>query len=263
MKKKDSFLSLRNIVPARKILLSLSTLAAFLGLWELLPAIGWLNPFFTSSPSRILSAASWLFAHGLWSDILVSLSEFGLGMLIAIILGILVGMLLGWYRTLDAMFEPFVTTLNSMPRVALLPLIIIWLGIGIESKVAAVFLGAFFPIVITVMKGVRMVDENLLKCARSFNATDWQIFSSLVLPTCVPFLVAGLHIAVGRGLVGVVIGELLASQAGVGHMINKASTTFQTDKVFVGVILLTGFGYLLTAILKLLERTFDTWRADK
>jgi len=263
MKNRQFFGFLHEILPFRKLLLSMLTLVAFLTLWELLPALGWIDPFFTSSPSRILRAANWLFAHGLWNDIRISLSEFGLGMLLAIILGILVGVLLGWYRTLDAMFEPFVTMFNAMPRVALLPLIIIWLGIGMESKVAAVFLGAFFPIAITVMKGVRMVDENLLKCARSFCATDWQVFSTLVLPTCVPFLVAGLHIAVGRGLVGVVIGELLASQAGVGHMINKASTSFQTDKVFVGIILLTGFGYFLTVILRQLEKIFDTWRADR
>jgi NitT/TauT family transport system permease protein len=247
----------------RKILFPTLTLAVCLSLWEWLPKAGWVDPFFTSSPSRIVHAAIWLFARGLWQDIAVSLNEFCQGMLIAIVLGILAGMLLGWYRTLDAMFEPFVTMFNAMPRVALLPLIIMWLGIGIASKVAAVFLGAFFPIVITVMTGVRTVDHNLLKCARSFCATDWQIFRSLVLPTCVPYLFAGLHIAVGRGLVGVVIGEMLASQAGVGHMMNKASTTFQTDKMFVGVILLTGFGYLLTAGLKQASKCFDTWRVRK
>jgi ABC-type nitrate/sulfonate/bicarbonate transport system permease component len=246
--------------PRRKVILASATFLAFLALWELLPALGWANPFFTSSPSRILRALTWLFAHGFWRDIAISLGEFSLGMLLATVLGIGTGMALGWYRTLDAMFEPFVTMLNAMPRVALLPLIILWLGIGIESKVAAVFLGAFFPVVITVMKGVRTVDENLLKCARSFGGTDWQIFTTLVLPTCVPFIVAGLHIAVGRGLVGVVIGELLASQAGVGHMISVASSTFQTDKVFVGVLLLAGFGYLLTGILKYFENVFDSWR---
>lgn len=249
-----------DILSRRKLLFASITSIIFIALWEILPAIGWLNPFFTSSPSRILRASVWLFSHGLWWDIYVSLSEFGVGMILAIVLGIIIGMLLGWYRTLDAMFEPFVTMLNAMPRVALLPLIILWLGIGIESKVAAVFLGAFFPIVITVMKGVRTVDENLLKCARSFCATDWQVFKTLVLPTCVPFIVAGLHIAVGRGLVGVVIGELLASQAGVGHMISVASSTFQTDKVFVGILLLAFFGYFLTEILKQFEKVFDSWR---
>jgi NitT/TauT family transport system permease protein len=261
MKNHRSFkLILGEVIPLRKLLLSSSALILFLLLWELLSSLGWMNPFFVSSPSRILRAAGWLFSHGLQHDIQVSLNEFGLGMLAAIFLGILLGILLGWYRTLNATFEPFVTMLNAMPRVALLPLIILWLGIGIESKIAAVFLGAFFPIVITVMQGVRTVDENLLRCAHSFGANDRQIFTTLVLPTCIPFIVAGLHIAVGRGLVGVVIGEMLASQAGVGHMIAVASTTFQTDKVFVGIFLLAGFGYLLTELLKQAEKIFDTWR---
>ena len=261
MKKRRSLkLLLDEVIPLRKLLLSSSALILFLLLWELLSDLGWANPFFISSPSRIVRAAGWLFSHELWHDIQVSLNEFGLGILAAIFLGILLGVLLGWYRNLNATFEPFVTMLNAMPRVALLPLIILWLGIGIESKIAAVFLGAFFPIVITVMQGVRTVDENLLRCARSFGANDRQIFTTLVLPTCVPFIVAGLHIAVGRGLVGVVIGEMLASQAGVGHMIAAASATFQTDKVFVGIFLLAGFGYLLTEILKQTEKIFDTWR---
>jgi NitT/TauT family transport system permease protein len=251
------------ILPFRKLLLTLLTLGIFLVLWEWLPHAGYVDPFFTSSPLRILRAAQWLFDHGLWNDIVVSLWEFVLGLLLAICLGVLVGTLLGWYRTLDAMFEPFITMFNAMPRVALLPLIIMWLGIGIASKVAAVFLGAFFPVAITVMKGVKTVDANLLKCARSFCATDWQIFRTLVLPTCVPYFIAGLHIAVGRGLVGVVIGELMASQAGVGHMINKASSLFQTDRVFVGISLLTGFGYVLTMGLKQIEKRFDTWRSEK
>ena len=253
-KSHDEFIS------RKKVVLSFFAGVIFLVLWELIPALGWVDPFFTSSPSRIITAAGWLFEHGLWNDILVSLNEFGLGMILAIILGILIGMLLGWYRTLDAMFEPFITMLNAMPRVALLPLIILWLGIGIESKVAAVFLGAFFPIVITVMKGVKTVDETLLMCAHSFNASDRQIFATLVLPTSVPFIVAGLHLAVGRGLVGVVIGELLASQAGVGHMIMVSSATFQTDKLFVGIFLLAGFGYFLTEALKQVEKLFESWR---
>lgn len=263
MRNRDRLQLLFGVLPFRKVLLSCTVLAVFLIVWEWLSRSGLVDPFFVSSPSRIVSAARWLFAHGLWNDIRVSLVEFVLGMLTAVSLGVVVGMLLGWYRTLEAMFEPFVTMLNAMPRVALLPVLILWLGIGVESKVAAVFLGAVFPIVITVMQGVRTVDEHLLKCARSFCATDWQVFRTLVLPTCVPFLVAGLHIAVGRGLVGVVIGELLASQAGVGHMINKASSTFQMDKLFVGIILLTGFGFFMTEALKQLEKRFMACRTDR
>jgi NitT/TauT family transport system permease protein len=170
------------------------------------------------------------------------------------------GLLLGWYRRLNAMFEPFVTMLNATPRVALLPLIILWLGIGMQSKVAAVFLGAFFPLVVNVMAGVRAVDETLLKCARSFGASDRQIFTTLALPSSVPFIVAAMRLAVGRGLVGVVVGEMLASTAGIGHMMALASATFQTDKMFVGLLLLAGFGYFLTELLKRLEKRYESWR---
>jgi len=244
------------------VLLALGAMLAFLILWEILPAIGLANPFFTSSPSRILAAAGWLFAHGFWNDLLVSLKEFVAGIGLAILFSIPLGLLLGWYRRLNAMFEPFVTMFNAMPRVALIPLIILWLGIGTQSKVAAVFLGAFFPLMINMMAGVKTVDETLLKCARSFGATDRQIFTTLALPTCAPFLVAGMRLALGRGLVGVVVGEMLASTAGVGHMMTLASASFQTDKMFVGLVLLAGFGYFLTDLLKRLEQRFAFWHSS-
>jgi ABC-type nitrate/sulfonate/bicarbonate transport system permease component len=201
-----------------------------------------------------------LFGHGLWNDIGVSLGEFVLGLSLAIVVSIPLGLLLGWYRRLNAMFEPFVTMLNATPRVALLPLIILWLGIGMQSKVAAVFLGAFFPLVVNVMAGVRAIDETLLKCARSFGASDRQVFTTLALPSSVPFIVAAMRLAVGRGLVGVVVGEMLASTAGIGHMMALASATFQTDKMFVGLLLLAGFGYFLTELLKRLEKRYESWR---
>ena len=232
----------------------------FLGIWELLPALGLIDPFFISSPTRIVRAAQWLFAHGLWRDIYVSLTEFVWGMSLAICVGLVLGWALGWYRVLSIIVEPFITMMNAAPRVALLPLLILWLGIGAASKTAAVFIGAFFPIVITVMKGIRTIDVNLLDLAKSFGATDRQVFTTLAIPATVPYFIAGLHIAVGRGLVGVVIGELLAAQAGVGHMMARASATFQTDKVFVGLLLLTGFGYVLTELIKIIEKSFESWR---
>jgi NitT/TauT family transport system permease protein len=241
-------------------LLAVLAMLVFLAIWELLPAFKLVDPFFISSPSRIIHSAQWLFAHGLWNDIRVSLLEFLLGMGLAIILGVLLGWALGWYHTLNVIAEPFVTMMNAAPRVALLPLLILWLGIGIESKIAAVFMGAFFPIIFTVMKGVRMIDKSLFELARSFGANDAQVFTTLAIPSTVPYIMAGLQIAVGRGLVGVVLGELLAAQSGVGYMMSRASATFQTDKVFVGLILLTGFGYVLTEIIKMIEKYFESWR---
>lgn len=251
---------MRTVTAPSRPILALILLIALLTIWEALPDLHVVDPFFTSSPSRIVVAAEWLFAHGFWHDIAVSLEEYLWGMGLGIVAGVLLGWGIGWNRTAGGMIEPYVTVINAAPRVALFPLLILWLGIGVESKIAAVFMGAFFPIVFTVMKGVRAMDTNLLQLARSFGANDLQIFSTLAMPSSVPFIVAGLEIAVGRGLVGVVIGELLAAQAGVGFMMARASATFQTDKVFVGLVLLTAFGYVVTELIKLIERRVETWR---
>jgi NitT/TauT family transport system permease protein len=181
-------------------------------------------------------------------------------MLISIVFGILLGLLIGWYPKLYAVFEPFITMLNTAPRVALIPILILWLGIGLQSKIAAVIMGAFFPIAISVMKSVRTLDENLLRCARSFGARDDQIFLTLIIPNSIPFIMSGLHIAIGRGLVGVVLGEMLASQAGIGHVMAVASSTFQTDRMFVGLVILAGFGYMLTKLVEYVGKFFERWR---
>ena len=246
----------------QNFLIGFISVSIALFIWELLPSKGIIDPFFSSSPSRILSTGLEMFANGFWHDIQVSFLEFFWGMLIAAFVGIGVGLLIGWNKTLHAIIEPFLTMLNAAPRVALIPLLILWLGIGLQSKIAAVVLGAFFPLAISVMKSVRTLDDTLLQCARSFGANDAQVFRTLILPNSVPFIMAGLHIAIGRGLVGVVIGELLASRAGVGHVMAIASSTFQTDKLYVALIVLTSFGYGLTKLVEVIESHFNSWRSQ-
>lgn len=245
------------------LILGVLAVSLFLIIWELAPRLGLVKPIFTSSPSRILIAGRWLFANGLWYDIWVSLTEFWLGFGLAVLIGIPLGIGLGWFRRLRATLEPFVVVMYSVPRVALLPLIILWVGIGIESKIAIVFLGAVFPVIISVMTGVRMVDENLVRCARTFGANDRQLLLTVVVPSTVPFMIAGLRLGAGRGLVGVVVGELVASSAGVGHMMSRAGATFQTDKVFVGVLLLAIFGLCLSELFKYLETRVEPWRPHR
>ena len=244
-------------------ILSLVSVVTFLLVWELLPRSGLVKPLFTSSPSRIATAAVALAQDGLWHDIVVTVTEFALGFGLAVLIGIPFGILLGWNRTFRAVFEPFVTTLYAVPRIALMPLIILWLGIGIQSKVAVVFLGAIFPIIVSVHAGMRTLDEALVRCARSFGANDRQVLRTVALPSSVPFMIAGVRLGVGRGLVGVIVAEFVAAQAGIGHMMNRAGATFQTDKVFVGVILLAMFGLILTGLLKWLESRFDAWRPGR
>jgi len=243
-------------------ILGLIAVIIFLSVWELIVNFEIVKPLLISSPSRIVVAAQWLFTHGFMDDIKISATEFIVGYAVAIGIGIPLGILFGWYRRLNAVFDPFVSALYATPRVALLPLLILWLGIGIKSKMAVVFLGAFFPVLVNTLAGVRTIDEQLLKCARSFAATDRQIFATLALPSSIPFVITGMRLGAGRGLVGVVVGELVAATGGVGYMMSIAGATFQTDKVFVGIILLAVSGYMLVEFLKRLERRFETWRPE-
>ncbi|MGA9533933.1 MAG: ABC transporter permease [Anaerolineales bacterium] len=247
----------------RSALLPAGAVIGFFALWELIVQLGWVRPLFISSPTRIWQAAVWLSSHGLWYDLFVSSAEFLIGVGLAMIVGLLLGIALGWYPSLSAVFDPFISALYSTPRVAFLPLLILWLGIGLASKVAVVFLGAVFPILVSTMAGVRAVDDELVTAARTFGASDRQIFQTLALPSSVPFIIAGLQLGVGRGLVGVVVGEFLASQAGIGHMMNVAAATFQTDKTFVGILILAVSGSLMSGGLKRLEHRFDRWRPSR
>lgn len=246
-----------------RLWLALTAVGVFLTLWEMAPALGWIDPLFSSSPSRIIIAARWLFAHGFWEDIRVSAWEFSLGMGLAALTGAPIGLALGWYGRLRAAFEPFVIALYTTPRVALMPLLILWLGIGVWSKVAVVYLGAVFPIIVTLIAGIGAIDDLLLRCARAFGASDRQIFRTVALPSSVPFLITGMRLGASRGLVGIVVGELIASTAGVGHMMSRAGATFQIDKVFVGVLVLVVTGVSLNIFLTALERRFDAWRPQR
>ncbi len=258
---------------------------SFLLFWEWVGTSGIVNPMFTSSPSRIIRAGDRLFFDGgiqavlgalvagnlsgawlaiskgsIWKDIWVSLQELLAGYGLAIVVGIPFGLALGWFRRLNYICEPFVSALYATPSVALLPLYIIWFGIGINSKIAVIFMSAIFYILMYARVGVTTVDANMLKCARSFGASDLQLLKTVVLPSSVPFLMTGLRLASGRALIGVVVGELYAATAGVGYLITVAGATFQTDKVFVGVLIITFSGILLGTIIQRVENRFSSWR---
>ncbi|MBI3538274.1 MAG: ABC transporter permease [Chloroflexi bacterium] len=232
--------------------------------WEFIGKDCKLAPLFLSAPSTIWLAAVKVFSTGdIWNHFFVSGQEFFLGFALAILLGIPTGMLLGWYRVVNYIFEPFISAFNATPRVALTPLLIIWLGIGIWSKVALVFLGGIFPIVINTQSGVRSLDEMLVRAARSFGANDRQIFRTIALPGSVPFILSGIRVGLGRALVGIVVGELLGASAGIGFMMSNAAATFQTDKMFVGLFIITGFGVLFSLGLNRLERRVEAWRPPR
>ena len=245
----------------RKILGTLSV-AVFLIAWELVGGgFQFVNPMFMSAPSFIWKAAVQLFGSGeIWNDLYVSGVEFAWGYVLSVVVAIPFGIAVGWYKKMAYLFDPFVNAMNATPRVALLPLVIIWLGIGILSKVGIIFLGAVFPLLINTRDGVKTTPANLLNAARSFGASEWQIFRNVVLPSTVPFILTGLRLAVGRALIGVMVGELYAATAGIGFMITVAGATFQTDKVFVGVLIFAISGMAATEMIDRFERRFDKWR---
>jgi len=245
----------------KKILGTISV-AVFLTIWELVGNVfQWINPMFMSAPSLIFKAGYEMFRSGeIYHDLYVSGVEFLGGYFLAAAVGIPFGIMTGWYKRMSYIFDPFVNALNATPRVALLPLVIIWLGIGILSKVGIIFLGAVFSILINTRDGVKTTPANLLNAARSFGASEWMVFKTVVVPSTIPFILTGLRLAVGRALVGVLVGELYAATAGIGFMITVAGATFQTDKVFVGVGIFALSGMIGMELLTKVERRFDKWR---
>src|SRR5258708_35738902 len=222
-----------------KLILGTLSVSLFLFVWELVGNVFQLiNPMFMSAPSLIWKAAVQLFGSGeIWNDLSVSGIEFGWGYFLSVLVGVPFGIAIGWYKKFAYLCDPFVNAMNATPRVALLPLIIIWLGIGILSKIGIIFLGAVFPLMINTRDGVKTTPINLLNAAKSFGASQWQIFGTVVLPSTLPFILTDLRLAIGRALIGVMVGELYAATAGIGFMITVAGGTFQTAKVFGGVLL--------------------------
>src|ERR1051325_9323531 len=245
----------------RKILGTISVLI-FLSIWELCGNILQLiNPMFMSAPSLIFKAGWQMFASGeIWNDLYISGIEFVWGYVLSVVFAVPFGIAIGWYKRFAYICDPFVNAMNATPRVALLPLGIIWLGIGIISKVGIIFLGAVFSILINTRDGVKTTPANLLNAARSFGASEWMVFKTVVVPSTIPFILTGLRLAVGRALIGVMVGELYAATAGIGFMITVAGATFQTDKVFVGVGIFALSGMIGMELLTKVERRFDKWR---
>jgi NitT/TauT family transport system permease protein len=245
-----------------KKLLGTAAVIVFLVIWELVGnVLQLINPMFMSAPSLIFKAAFQLFASGeIYNDLYISGVELFWGYFLSAAVAVPFGVAVGWYRRMSYFFDPFINAMNATPRVALLPLVIIWLGIGILSKVGIIFLGAVFPILINARDGVKTTPHNLLIAARSFGASEWILFKSVVLPSTIPFILSGLRLGLGRAIVGVMVGELYAATAGIGFMITVAGATFQTDKVFVGVLVFALTGMIGMELLTRVERRFDTWR---
>jgi NitT/TauT family transport system permease protein len=243
--------------------LIIGTLSVVLALtaWQLVANARIYSILFLPGPWDVAQAFVKLFqSDDIWLDIATSGTEMGIGYGLAIVVGLVLGMLMGWYTRFQFALDPFVNFFYSTPRIVLIPLFILWWGIEMQPKIAVIFLGALFPIIINTMAGVRNTEAALLRVARSFGASDALIFRRVVLPGSVPFILTGFRLGIGHALTGVVVAELIAAKHGVGQIIAIAGQTFQTPKMLAGVILIAGTGMLLTTILQRVENRFQSWR---
>src|SRR5438093_4121442 len=241
----------------------IGTLSVVLALaaWQLVANARIYSILFVPGPWDVAQAFVKLFQTGdIWLDIGTSGAEIGIGYGMAVVAGLALGLLMGWYTRFQYALDPFVNFFYSTPRIVLIPLFILWFGIEMQPKIAVIFLGALFPIIINTMAGVRNQEAALLRVARSFGAPDALIFRRVVLPGSVPSILTGFRLGVGHALTGVVVGELIAAKHGVGQLIATAGQTFQTPKLLAGVILIAGTGMLLTTMIQRVENRFQSWR---
>ncbi|MFZ1149318.1 MAG: ABC transporter permease [Xanthobacteraceae bacterium] len=249
------------------ITLGTATIALLLVVWELLPYVLTIQQgtrLFFTVPSRIFVTLWQMFATGtIWAPLGVSATAFAIGLALAIAAGLPLGILLGRSATLNAMFDPFVTAFNATPRLVFLPLLMLWLGIGLWSKVAVVFLGALFPLLINTHEGVRNADKLLINVVRSFGASGWDVARLVVIPNSLPFIVVGLRLAIGRAILGVVVAEFFGAQDGLGVVMVRAASSFNVDVVFAGLIVFAALSLVMTGLVKILEDRMSRWRPQR
>ncbi len=232
--------------------------------WEAMGRAGKISPLFLSWPSVIGKRFLESLQHGtLLSDLAYSGKNFILGLLGAIVAGVVLGVLVGWYKKVEMILGPFLNAIYATPRVAMVPLIIIWFGIGMWSKVFIVFISAFFPVLVNTIGGIKATDPDLLRAARAYCASDWQIFETVAVPGAVPFILTGVRQGVALGLIGVVVGEMFGGSEGIGFMVAYGGQTFATDTLFVGVLIIAFAGIVMTWLAERLERRFSRWRPER
>jgi NitT/TauT family transport system permease protein len=195
-----------------------------------------------------------------WEDVRVTFTELLIAFAIAGVLGIVIGLLMAISDAFHDYLNFWVSAFYATPTVAIAPLFIIWFGLGMESKIAVAALLGVFPVIINTEAGIRTTDRQLLEAARSFQATDFQIFRKLLVPSALPFILTGLRLAVGRALVGVVVAEFFGSRRGLGNLILSSSQVFDTAMLFMAVIILASAGALLVALLSSIEQRLAPWR---
>lgn len=231
--------------------------------WETTANLGLYRKSLLSTPSAIWKAAVTDFGSGtIWPHITTSLEEFAIGFIVSLAIAIPLGLAIGWFRRVDYFGSALLAALNATPNVALIPLIVLIAGIGLESKVIVVFLSAFFAVMVTTSAGVQSIARRHLEITRSFGGSQWLAFRTVALPSTLPFILSGIRIGAGRALVGVVSAEFLSANKGLGFFIGLTGSFLDTSRVMLGIVLFGIFGVVIGELLRVVERRFEIWRPD-
>jgi NitT/TauT family transport system permease protein len=234
------------------------SVATFLVLWEIVGR--GVDPVLFTTPSAVSVAAVEMIRSGeLWTYLYPSLVVLLYGFTLAVIFGIGIGLLLARFWVLDVALSVYITFLYSIPSVALVPLIVLWAGYEQTAKVIILFMFAFFPMVINTYQGVKAVDPKLVEVGRAFRCNEGQLWANIVIPASLPFIVTGLRLALGRGLIGMVLADLYTALSGVGYLIARTAATYRVDRMFVPIVALGLLGVTLTALLRLAEKYVAPW----
>jgi NitT/TauT family transport system permease protein len=240
------------------IAIRLVSLITALTLWQIFGAK--IDQTLFTTPIAVAKAAVDMIGSGeLWNYLAPSLLVLLIGLSLAAVVGALIGVLLARFWILDLALGVYITFLYSIPSVALVPLIVLWAGFDLTAKVIILFLFAFFPMTINTYQGVKNVDPKLLEVGRSFRCSERQLWTNIILPGALPFIITGLRLAIGRGLIGMVLADLYTAISGIGYLIVRTAATYQVDKMFVPIVTLGILGITLTALLRVLERRVAPW----
>lgn len=244
-------------------IIGLASVIGGLVLWQVLADTNVLNVATSSSPSNIWDSARLLISNGtLGSSVAASAKLYGVGLGASILIGITLGLILGRFRLLSAVFDPWIAMLYSTPLVALLPLILVWFGITFLAQVVVVVVVSVFALLVNVMVGVREVDPGLKRLAQSFRGSELAVLRTLVLPAIVPYVVTGVRLAVGFAFIGVVVSEYFMGDQGIGGMIVREGNELNTGAVFVGIVVIAGAALVMTGIVRALESRVSGWRDE-
>ena len=248
-------------MPKKEIVRGCLSVFIGLALWEALTRLFLENELLIPPPSSVMQSFWHLTITGqLNKHLAATLIEFICGFTTACVIGILIGYLMGMYETFDEIMDPWIATLYSIPIITIVPLIIIWFGIGIFSKVVVVFKITAVAIILNTAAGIKSLDPVWLELAKSLRLTDWQTTYKIRLPGALPFIITGMRLGVGRALLGVIVAELMAANAGLGYLLRDSSETWDSPKLFVTVILLAVMGLLSFNMIKRLEQRMAPWR---